>query len=203
MLFRSNVGDNTDWAHYSAESMDQLGSLFASCVHFMMITDLNVGPVEHKITYITDGGSVDGGSTQYAYAGEKITLPSATKDGYIFLSWTDGTNTYAAGDEYTITSSDVTFTAQWEAIQYTITCPNSTNSITTTVDKTTATSGETVTITFKNTAWLSSKTVYVTVTDKNGNTLLPRTQIKLNANATTTKTFTVKNSDVTITVSQN
>ncbi len=40
------------------------------------------------------------------------TLPSATKAGYDFTGWNDGDQTYAAGDEYTV-SADVDFTAQW------------------------------------------------------------------------------------------
>ena len=31
-----NDGDNTDWAHYSAGSMSELGSLFSSCMDFMI-----------------------------------------------------------------------------------------------------------------------------------------------------------------------
>ncbi len=40
------------------------------------------------------------------------TLPSATKAGFDFTGWNDGTDTYEAGAEYTV-SSDVDFTAQW------------------------------------------------------------------------------------------
>ena len=43
------------------------------------------------------------------------TLPSATKEGYTFTGWNDGTTTYAGGAEYTV-SADVTFTAQWTEI---------------------------------------------------------------------------------------
>ena len=39
-------------------------------------------------------------------------LPSATKDGYTFDGWNDGTQTYAAGANYTV-SDDVEFIAQW------------------------------------------------------------------------------------------
>ena len=39
-------------------------------------------------------------------------LPSATRPGYSFDGWNDGTTTYEADDEYTV-SDDVTFTAQW------------------------------------------------------------------------------------------
>lgn len=43
------------------------------------------------------------------------TLPSATKAGFDFTGWNDGTDTYEAGAEYTV-SDDVNFTAQWTKI---------------------------------------------------------------------------------------
>ena len=46
-------------------------------------------------------------------AGNTITLPTApTRDGYTFDGWNNETDTYDAGDTYTV-NSDVTFTAQW------------------------------------------------------------------------------------------
>ena len=119
------AGDRTDWAHYGAGSMDKLGELFAACVHYLMITD--AGPVQQKVTFSTDGGSVEGGSSQYAYIGEKITLPSATRDGYTFNGWytaaIGGELIGKAGDEYLVDGS-VTMYAQWTEVpkvQYTIT----------------------------------------------------------------------------------
>jgi hypothetical protein len=32
-----NVSDNTDWAHYSANSMKELGNLFGSCIQFLIV----------------------------------------------------------------------------------------------------------------------------------------------------------------------
>jgi len=55
---------------------------------------------------------------------EKFELPENTfsKTGYSFIGWmTDGTDLYEAGDEYTMTDSDTTFTAVWEINEYTIT----------------------------------------------------------------------------------
>lgn len=53
--------------------------------------------------------------------GTQITLPKNdfTKKGYDFVGWNDGSNTYQAGANYTLTSS-TTFTAQWQAVDYTI-----------------------------------------------------------------------------------
>lgn len=54
--------------------------------------------------------------------GTQITLPENgfTKNGYNFVGWNDGSNTYQTGANYTLTSS-TTFTAQWQAVDYTIT----------------------------------------------------------------------------------
>lgn len=45
-----------------------------------------------------------------------FTLPTPTQDGYKFLHWTDGTNTYNAGDVLTL-SSNYTLTAVWQQIK--------------------------------------------------------------------------------------
>ena len=51
--------------------------------------------------------------------GATITVPSAPdRDGYRFLGWSDGTNTYNPGDKITVTAG-MTLTAQWEEIIYT------------------------------------------------------------------------------------
>lgn len=45
--------------------------------------------------------------------GDTITLPTPTRSGrYAFVHWTDGTNTYAGGTNYTVTK-DATLTAVW------------------------------------------------------------------------------------------
>ncbi len=43
------------------------------------------------------------------------------KDKHYFVGWTDGTNVYQAGDTYTVGTTNITFTAIWEEITYTIT----------------------------------------------------------------------------------
>ena len=47
--------------------------------------------------------------------GDKVTLEAAPAAafGYTFDKWSDGTNTYAAGAEFTMPASDVTLTATW------------------------------------------------------------------------------------------
>jgi len=70
--------------------------------------------ITHKITYALSGGTsvlptqADTGTEEtFAVA----TAPS--RSGYTFTGWFDGTNTFAAGDEYVVGDGEVTLTATW------------------------------------------------------------------------------------------
>jgi LPXTG-motif cell wall-anchored protein len=71
---------------------------------------------KYSVTYGLDGGS---GTlpTQSALESEAtFQLPSSAGlsfDGYTFLHWSDGSESYAPGETYTIGESDVTLTAVW------------------------------------------------------------------------------------------
>ena len=68
-----------------------------------------------RLSLDLNGGSLAGTDVSGAYApGTVVTLPSASRSGYRFLGWSDGTDTWPAGD-YTVTE-DVTLTAQWRAV---------------------------------------------------------------------------------------
>ena len=65
------------------------------------------------ITFDADGGKMAGG-TVIAKAGDTITLPACTKEGYEFTGWYDGDTCIGkAGEEYTV-SADVTLKALYE-----------------------------------------------------------------------------------------
>lgn len=69
-------------------------------------------------TYNTLKIDADGGEDsfeKYVANGTEVTLPTASKEGSSFLAWTDGENTYNAGDTYTV-SADVTLTATYESL---------------------------------------------------------------------------------------
>ena len=72
------------------------------------------GTVYYKkqATFNTDGGSAVAPIKQYTT--KTIVLPSSEKQNYTFVGWNDGFNTYKAGDTYTMTENDVTFTAVWK-----------------------------------------------------------------------------------------
>ena len=107
-----------------------------------------------------------------------VILPTPTRSGsYAFRYWTDGTNTYAAGSEYTVTK-EATLTAVWRytgsssssssSTRYTVSVPSVANG-SLSVTPTSATKGATVTITVKpNEGYELGK---LTVTDQSGNRL--------------------------------
>ena len=70
------------------------------------------GRVIHTVTVVYGNGTADTVNTYVD--GETINLPAApTRDGYAFLGWSDGAETYNPGDEYTVTE-DTIITALWK-----------------------------------------------------------------------------------------
>ncbi len=63
-----------------------------------------------------DGATGNAPTAARAKAGEKITLSDNTfiKSGYTFIGWSDGTDTYAAGDEFTMPAKNIDMVAQWQ-----------------------------------------------------------------------------------------
>ena len=106
-----------------------------------------------------------------------VILPTPTRSGrYAFRYWTDGTNTYAAGSEYTVTK-EATLTAVWRytgssssgtTSSYPVSVPRFDNG-SVSVTPGSASKGTTVTITVKpDEGYALDK---LTVTDKDGNRL--------------------------------
>lgn len=106
-----------------------------------------------------------------------VILPTPTRSGrYAFRYWTDGTNTYAAGSEYTVTK-EATLTAVWRYIgssssgttsSYPVSVPRVDNG-SVSVTPGSASKGTTVTLTVKpDEGYALDK---LTVTDKDGNRL--------------------------------
>ena len=82
-------------------------------------------PIARTVTYSLNSGS---GTTPTQltnrFIGETFTVASASgfsRAGFAFTGWSDGANSYAAGATYTVASSDVTLTAQWSGLSYSIT----------------------------------------------------------------------------------
>ena len=74
---------------------------------------------KHSVTYALNGGTGTTPTQADVAEGAKFTLHDGTTNitapsGKQFAGWNDGTTTYAGGAEYTMGTSDVTLTAQWE-----------------------------------------------------------------------------------------
>jgi len=73
---------------------------------------------QYTVNYNYNG--VDGSpASATVNAGSAVTLPTPTRANYTFNGWSDGSNTYAGGASYTV-NGNVTLTAQWTIIQYTV-----------------------------------------------------------------------------------
>jgi uncharacterized repeat protein (TIGR02543 family) len=78
--------------------------------------------VNYTITYANSGsgtGTLPQQPTQTI--GQTFTLASGsglTNSGFTFTGWSDGTNSYVAGESYTVGSANITLTAIWTALQY-------------------------------------------------------------------------------------
>ena len=142
------------------------------------VTDLNATSTK-KFTVtlkFEDGATAD--QTLTVAENGTVILPTPTRSGsYAFRYWTDGTNTYAAGSEYTVTK-EATLTAVWRytgsssssssSTRYTVSVPSVANG-SVSVTPTSATKGATVTITVKpNEGYELGK---LTATDQSGNRL--------------------------------
>ena len=145
------------------------------------VTDLNaVSTKKFTVTLkFADGATAD--QTLSVAENGTVILPTPTRSGsYAFRYWTDGTTTYAAGAEYTVTK-EATLTAVWRytgsssssssgssSSRYTVSAPSAANG-SVSVTPSSASKGTTVTITVKpNDGY---ELVKLTVTDKDGNRL--------------------------------
>ena len=142
------------------------------------VTDLtSPNATKFTVTLKFDDGATANQVLTVAENGTVI-LPTPTRSGsYAFRYWTDGTNTYAAGSEYTVTK-EATLTAVWRytgsssssssSSSYSVSVPSAANG-SVSVTPRSASKGTTVTITVKpDDGYELDK---LTVTDKDGNRL--------------------------------
>ena len=102
------------------------GSNNGKVVKSIKITQVSASSTKtYTVTYDLNGGSGTEPTQTSLCEGETFKVASAdgiTKTCYTFASWSDGSNTYAAGATYTMGTADVTLTAQWTALpEYTVT----------------------------------------------------------------------------------
>ena len=83
----------------------------------IILTNSSAPATKHSVTYILNGGGGTEPTQEDVAEGATFTLAAAptAPAGQEFAGWSDGTNTYNAGDTYTMGAAPVTFTAQWQA----------------------------------------------------------------------------------------
>ena len=73
----------------------------------------------YTVTYAGNSGTTSCTGGTYTYNSSfVICLDIPTRTGYSFTGWSDGTNIYQPGDNYTMPAKNVTFTAQWQINTY-------------------------------------------------------------------------------------
>ena len=75
--------------------------------------------INYTVTYAANSGTTTCMGGTYTYnSAFTICSDEPTRTGYTFTGWSDGTNTYQPGDNYTMPAKNVTFTAQWQINTY-------------------------------------------------------------------------------------
>ncbi len=79
-------------------------------------------PIPITITYVMNSGtSTRPTQSELNYLNTFSVAKTPTRAGYIFDGWSDGTQTYTEDQIYVVRTSNITLTAQWTAISYTVT----------------------------------------------------------------------------------
>ncbi len=128
---KNNILEKTDWTYVEPDENYMLGVLTLYSVKFETEDAANVQKMP--------AANYDGGINDYYLVGEKLTLPAEkpTRTGYTFKGWKASRNPDISalsdpatdadaelmqpGAEITVPHGDMTFTAVWEPVEYTIT----------------------------------------------------------------------------------
>ena len=94
--------------------------------NFTIIQDSNLiaqwTAITYSITYNTAGASSSTPTQSSLSINQRFnTADTPIRAGYRFTGWSDGTNTYGERASYTVGTSNISFTAQWSAISYSVT----------------------------------------------------------------------------------
>ena len=106
--------------------LDSNGGNRAPRSNFSIIQNSNMtaqwSAIAYTVTYNTAGATSDTPTQTSLNINQHLTIATTpTRTGYLFTGWSDGTNTYGAGADYVVGTSNIVFTAQWSAVSYTVT----------------------------------------------------------------------------------
>ena len=109
----------TSWRDQSGNPIAAGATFTVTLNRYLLSAQWNA--VDYSIAYAAAGGGAVP-ATFTKQITQSFTVANAiSRTGYSFAGWSDGTLTYGAGATYTVSSSDVTLTAQWTPNVYTIT----------------------------------------------------------------------------------
>ena len=97
------------------------GTIVAGVNHSKYAPVIECSDILEAVTVEFDGdGALGSMSATSGVEGKIITLPECAfiKRGHEFIGWTDGVNTYNAGDDYIIPSENITLKAVWDETGY-------------------------------------------------------------------------------------
>ena len=78
--------------------------------------------IAHQVNYSVAGGTSSAPTQADVLTDGSFTVAAAaTRRGYVFAGWSDGTTSYQAGAVYSVGATDVTLTAQWSVISHQVT----------------------------------------------------------------------------------
>jgi uncharacterized repeat protein (TIGR02543 family) len=106
--------------------LDSTGQLRSASTSFTVIQNSVLQAqwtaVAITVTYAMNSGTSTTPTQANVNYGNTFTIaPTPTRSGYTFAGWLDSTGTYTAGQLYLVGTSNITLTAQWTVINYTVT----------------------------------------------------------------------------------
>ncbi len=108
--------DFVGWVDQSGRTAAAGSEYVVSDGHYLLYAQWSATPF--SVTYDAAGGSPSPTESSKTI-GQSFSVGDApSKTGYDFKGWNDGANTYAAGAPYVTQSSNIVFTAQWQAQVY-------------------------------------------------------------------------------------
>jgi uncharacterized repeat protein (TIGR02543 family) len=120
MITPTRTGYNfTGWSDQSGQSALPGSEYTVSDGHYLLYAQWSA--TTYSVTYDAAGGSPAPSESAKTIGESFFVGSSASKVGYDFVGWSDGANTYAAGAPYITQSSNIVFTAQWQAEVYRVT----------------------------------------------------------------------------------
>ncbi|MCR4580158.1 MAG: InlB B-repeat-containing protein [Treponema sp.] len=168
--------------------------LLSTILLFSFIACNNNAEATYSVTIAStiENGSVSANKTTKVAAGTAIRLTAEADDGYVFEGFTvtdaDGNAITVTEGTFTMPESNVTVSASFKLIEYTVTVASATNG-SVTVDKTSAASGATVTITITPSDGYELDSLSVTGADNSDITVTENAFIMPSQNVSVSATF--------------